>query len=660
LPTPPVHPEAVSGKMRADASCGPAVFLRRRPPSFIPPAGSRAIPEIPVFRRILIACLALVVAAPVLAQKARIEKADDLPRFSYKVDGKLEDVVRDEAKFRSFATAVRRDVESVLAQYDIPDKATERRLLGTLAQIDVLEGRYADALAKTDRIRALQEKPADKLMSGLQVRAMIESREKAGDTTSEQYRREVAARIRSALDGMPYPVVENDVKTAKMRAELVGEALILGNVREVLQPAVDKAGAVSSDFAPGIVGARFALVEVLPLKQTFIDAFSGYLAGHQVEKADIWASRDVVLPPGKDYAPVAIAVWDSGVDTALFPGRVVMADGKPAVIAFDRFARPAGGELFPIPDDLRGRIPQMKSRIKGFSDLQANLDSKEASEVKQWLSSLRPDAYKAAIEEIRMAGIYIHGTHVAGIALAGNPYARVLPARIEFDWHLTPDPCPSPELSARSVQATQAYVDFMRRHGVRIANMSWGDSVKDHEESLELCGIGKTPDERKAIARKYFDAEKAALENAIRGAPEILFVTAAGNSNDDATFVEDIPAGIVAPNLLTVGAVDKAGDEAPFTSYGSTVKAHANGYQVESVIPGGEKVPESGTSMASPQVANLAGKLLAVNPKLSPPEVIAIIVETADRTSDGRRTLVNPAKAIAAAQAKAAGAGKAG
>jgi hypothetical protein len=54
-------------------------------------------------------------------------------------------------------------------------------------------------------------------------------------------------------------------------------------------------------------------------------------------------------------------------------------------------------------------------------------------------------------------------------------------------------------------------------------------------------------------------------------------VTAADNSDQDATFVEDIPAGIVLPNVLTVGAVDRAGDEASFTSYGPTVVAHADG-----------------------------------------------------------------------------------
>ena len=71
---------------------------------------------------------------------------------------------------------------------------------------------------------------------------------------------------------------------------------------------------------------------------------------------------------------------------------------------------------------------------------------------------------------------------------------------------------------------------------------------------------------------------------------------------------------IVLPNLLTVGAVDSAGEEAAFTSYGPTVRVHANGFQVESYLPGGSRVAMSGTSMSSPQVANLAAKLLAVNP----------------------------------------------
>jgi subtilisin family serine protease/ketosteroid isomerase-like protein len=603
-----------------------------------------------VIARLLVIVLALVLSNGSLAQtRKKVEKAADLPRFSYKVDGNLEELVRNEAKFRPFADAVRRDTATVLAEYEIPDKATERDLLGTLAQIDYLAGRYDDALGELARIKALQEKPADKLLSGLQMQAFIEARQKSGST--DAYRDEVARRIRAALDGMPYEVIENDVKTSKMRAELIGEALVLGNVREVLQPTVDKAGALSSDIAPGVIRARFALNAVLPLKAALIDAYAGYLAAHHVDKPDIWAARNVTLPPGKNYAAVNVAIWDSGVDTSLFPGRIVTeADGQPAVIAFDKYSRPATGTLFPLPEDARRNIPLIKARLKGFSDLQSNVDSPEASEVKQWLSTLKPAEYKAAIEEIDAAGNYIHGTHVAGIAAKGNPYIRLLTARIEFDWKLLPDPCPSEELSQRTAAASQAYVDFMKANGVRVANMSWGGSVKGVEEQLELCGIGKTPEERKALARHLFQIERSGLEKAMRSAPGILFVAAAGNENSDASFTESIPAGIDLPNLLAVGAVDKAGDEAAFTSYGPTVRVHANGYQVESVIPGGEKLAESGTSMAAPQVTNLAAKILAVNPRLKPADVIALIVKTADRTTDGRRVLIDPAKAVAEAQ----------
>ena len=608
-----------------------------------------------MLNRLLALVCAFGIATTAIAQgKPRIEKAADLPRFSYRIDGSVEDIIRDDATFRRFAADVRRDAESVLNGYQIDDRATLRQLEGELAQLDFLEGNFDSALQRAARIKALQEKPADKLMSGLQLRAMIAAQRKAGDRASEAYRTEAGRLIEADLAQMPYDVVQNEVKEAKAGAEIASEALTLGYVRNVIQPTVDKAGALSSDLAPVVINAKYRLVASLPLKPTLIDTYGRYLAAHKVDKPDIWAARNVRLPDAKPYAKVNVAVWDGGVDTALFADRLVKDGGKPAVIAFDRYAKPATGDLQPIPAELKGRIPQMKSRLKGFSDLQSNIDSPEASEVKQYLSTLKPDEYKGAIEELGLAGNWMHGTHVAGITMAGNPYARLVTGRIEFDWHLLPDPCPSKDLVERDARNQQAYVDFFKRNGVRVVNMSWGGSVKGIEEQLEVCNVGKTPDERKTIARDYFEIQKTALTKAFASAPGILFITAAGNSNEDASFAEDIPAGIVLPNLMTVGAVDKAGDEASFTSYGPTVVVHANGYQVESVIPGGDKLAESGTSMASPQVANLAAKILAVNPKLAPAQVIKLIRDTADKTPDGRRTLVNPKKALQKVEEKAA------
>jgi subtilisin family serine protease len=609
-----------------------------------------------VFKRLPLLLLALLFAGGAAAQgKMRIDKAADLPRFSYKLDSKIEDMVRDDAKFRPFAIQVRRDLESVLAKYEIGDRATLRELLTELAQLDMLEGNYDAALSRLAQIKALEDKPADKLLSGITARAVVAGERASADRTSAANRAAAADSVKGDLAGLPYEVISNEAKEIKAGYELLGEGRLIGNVREVLQPVVDKNGSLSSDLAPGLVRIKYIYDFILPLKPALVDVWSSYIAAHQVDKPDIWAARAVTLPAGANYTPVTIAVWDSGVDTKLFPHNLANPGGSVPVIAFDRFEEPAKGELEPIPDALKSKVPELKSFLKGFSDLRSNIDSPEASEVKNYMSTLKPDEYKAFVEEIGLTGNWMHGTHVAGIAVAGNPYARLVVGRIEFDWHLIPDPCPSRELALRNAKNMQSYVDFFKQQHVRVVNMSWGGSVKDYEDALELCHIGKTPDERKAIARDYFDIEKSALTSAFASAPDILFVTAAGNSNQDASFVEDIPAGIVLPNLLTVGAVDKAGDEASFTSYGPTVKVHANGYQVVSVIPGGEKLAESGTSMAAPQVVNLAAKILAVDPKLTPSQVIALIRDNADQTPDGRRRLINPKKTLAAVEAGKAG-----
>src|SRR5215510_13590160 len=116
--------------------------------------------------RLLASALLALALSPIHAQPAqprpRIEKAADLPRFTYPISERLDALVRDPKAFDAFATAVRRDTESVLAKYEIADKSSERQLLGTLLQLDLLDGRDADALKRIEQIRALQEKPADK------------------------------------------------------------------------------------------------------------------------------------------------------------------------------------------------------------------------------------------------------------------------------------------------------------------------------------------------------------------------------------------------------------------------------------------------------------------------------------------------------------------
>jgi subtilisin family serine protease len=160
--------------------------------------------------------------------------------------------------------------------------------------------------------------------------------------------------------------------------------------------------------------------------------------------------------------------------------------------------------------------------------------------------------------------------------------------------------------------------------------------------------------EHKAQARHLFQIESDALLAAIRGAPQILFVAAAGNEDNNADFQQYIPAGLPADNLITVGAVDVYGSEATFSSTGKSVVVHANGVEVDGLVPGGVRMRVSGTSVASPQVANLAAKLLALRPTLTSAGLKALIIGGASRLLDasgqpGRVNLLDPRRSAALA-----------
>lgn len=591
----------------------------------------------------------VALAAGCAPARVKVDRADQLPRFSYAVPADLESVVRDRAQFDALARQVRRDAEDVLARYEISERATQRSLLGLLLQLDLLEGRPADALKRADQIQALQEKPSDKLLSGLSQRAMATAIQAGLKPGTPAFAEAVATAVAQRLETLPYAVIRNDIERAKAGMETVGETLVLGRVRDVLQPVARQSGTLSSDLAPAIVFARYGLEFTLPLKASLARTYADYLQRHRVEKPNIWAARDVALPPGRNLAPVTIVVWDSGIDAAVFPGQMLQEGGKPALVAFDRYGLKSEDPLKAIPANLRPRLPELQRRSKGFSDLTSNIDSAEAGEVRQLMSTLPADRFRAVQEEGRLTSSYQHGTHVAGIAMAGNPYARLANARIDFQHTLLPDPCPSRELSQRAADNFREYAEFIRRTGARVVNMSWSGNVRAYESALEQCGLGGDAAGRKALARELYQIQRDALEKALASLPDVLFVVSAGNSANDPTFNETYPSGIVLPNVVAVGAVDLAGDEAGFTSYGPTVKLHANGYQVESFIPGGRRLAISGTSMSAPQVTNLAAKLLAVKPSLKPAELVALMQRTADRSEDGRRILVHPARALAEA-----------
>jgi subtilisin family serine protease len=574
--------------------------------------------------------------------KKVVKTENDLPRFNYPIAGTATDLLNsDDATFNAFSAKVQADVDSVLNDYDIQDRATLRSLLGVRLTLQLLAGNQDQAALKTiAAIRDLEDKPDAKLLSGIRASAIIHAREtgqSSGPAFDEAFAKDYAARLKP----LPWAIVGNRIKETKSSAEILTAALILGGVQANIEPALAKTHQLSNDLAWGLVSDRFFLKSIAPLKAATVDVLTQLVAANNTQKPDIWQAREVTLTEADKLTPVNVAIWDSGSDLSLFSGRTYTdphpaSGGDPHDLAFDLKGFPDHGFLLSLDTKQQDEYPSMRGELKGFSDLQLSIDSPEASALKQKLSSISASQIPAFIEQLEFFAIFSHGTHVAGIASRGNPAIRLAVGRITFDWHNIPLP-PSEELSHRSAADDQAYVDWFRANHIRVVNMSWGGGPEDYESALEKNGMGKDAADRKAIANKLFAIERDGLYNAIKSAPEILFICAAGNADSNSSFNEMIPSSFKLPNLLAVGAVDQAGDEASFTSYGPTVQVDANGYQVESMIPGGDKLRMSGTSMASPNTVNLAAKLIALDPKLTPEQTVHLIVAGATASEDGRR-----------------------
>ncbi len=283
--------------------------------------------------------------------------------------------------------------------------------------------------------------------------------------------------------------------------------------------------------------------------------------------------------------------------------------------------------------DMTDRVDEAMNYTKGFMDLTSSIDSEEAAELKRHLGTIEPDRVNDFIEELNFAALYMHGTHVAGIAAEDNPFARIMVARLSFDYHNPPKPM-TVEIARQIAASFKKTINYFKTNGVRVVNMSWGWTLKEIEAGLEANGVGENAEARGEMAREILDILSAALRREMAEAENILFVTAAGNSDTDVEFDQTIPSSYAMPNLIVVGAVDQAGDPTGFTSQGENVRLYANGFEVESYVPGGGRMAASGTSMSSPAVVNLAAKILAVMPNLTPRVVIAVIMKGATPRDD--------------------------
>ncbi|AMA72432.1 MULTISPECIES: S8 family peptidase [Aneurinibacillus] len=184
-----------------------------------------------------------------------------------------------------------------------------------------------------------------------------------------------------------------------------------------------------------------------------------------------------------------------------------------------------------------------------------------------------------------------HGTHVAGI-IAAKTNNREGIAGIAWNNKIMPIKGIGSDGSGSSFDIARGII-WAADHGASVINMSVGNY---HPSNV------------------LHDAIKYAFSK------NVVMVAASGN---DHTSQPSFPAAY--PEVISVAAIDWQGNQANFSNYGSYIDVAAPGVDIPSTYVQGDYASLSGTSMACPHVAGLAGLIRSLNPELNNSEVMKII-----------------------------------
>lgn len=406
---------------------------------------------------------------------------------------------------------------------------------------------------------------------------------------------------------------------------------------------------VSPDTARGVLYFSAVMPEIVRNRERFLAAIDTVRTANNARPADPdYRFATVDLANARDAREVRVAVWDLGTNTALFERQLFTNTAEQPNgqdddhngqiddihgIANDGSAPNTALLYEPPAETLERYVPF----LQGIMDLRAGMATTPAAQrVLELQRSVTDAAQLEALESnLDQVGEWSHGTHVAGILLAGNPHARMAVFRSAWAGERRPYHHRGPtdaELDAERANI-DAIAEYINRHNIRVVNASLGFSREYVEDELRHeRETYRDDDAVRARAEVIQNRRRENWASVFSRCPNTLFVVAAGNSNQDVLEYGEVPAAIDAPNLLVIGAVDRFGNWATFTnSNPERVRVFDHGVEVDSLIPNGNRVPLSGTSMASPNAANLAGKLFALDPALTPQRAITVIAETGDR-----------------------------
>lgn len=556
-------------------------------------------------------------------------------------------VVTDDRAFSELAAQVIEHRVRVLESHRFTDPKQEQRWHQSIARVYELIPDFESAT----KYRALAgDRGTGESLGRIASSAEAEAIAAGGTRGEPAFDDRFARLFRDHLREAPFQPLREDLVTWRGAADIPSVDGIRAAAEAITDPKLRASSGVASDSV---------VAEILNWREAYRSLYwlriLGPLAGEildehaQMEVAgDLWTPRQIVLQPSDTLAEIRIGVWDTGVDpqtlgTAMWTNPREKADG---------IDNDSNGFI----DDLHGisltglgshRVGTMRSLLNLsrpydtlLDDVIANADVSRGVEnpgtlaFKQKLRTLPVNERVAFDRERSQVADYIHGTHVASIAAAGNPFARIVAVAHGYPDDSEDSRPPSLESVSAEASSSKTAIDYFRSQGVRVVTMSWLTSARVLEAEMERAGVGTSAEERGRLAREWFAVHRAGLEQAIKDSPQILFVCGAGNFSDDVDFSEYIPAGLELPNLVTVGAVDALDRPTSFTTTGKGVRLYANGNNIAALVPGGRTAVFSGTSASVPQVANAAAKMLAHDPSLTPQQIIRILAETG-RPVDG-------------------------